>query len=118
MHVMLSIAGSWAESSSRNNVNIFPCGADHLEVYQFDDHNPPGPGGKDHWPYGPLWVWHVSPPKSLPMPVKTNEDRKTGSYCNEGLFVRPPAHGPQIGHPEPHVAAINPDLTCRTIQSS
>ena len=79
---MLSIAGSWAESSSRNNVNIFPWGADHLEVYQFDDHNPPG--GKDHWPYGPLWVWHVSPHKSLPMPVKTNEDRKTGSYGNEG----------------------------------
>ena len=42
MHVMLSIAGSWAESSSRNNVNIFPWGPDHLEVYQFDDHNLPG----------------------------------------------------------------------------
>ena len=34
------------------------------------------------WPL--MGVARYSPPKSLPMPVKTNEDRKTGSYCNEG----------------------------------
>ena len=78
MHDMLSIAGSWAGSSSRNNVNIFPWGPDHLEVYQFDDHNLPG--GKIIGLMAPYGCGTLAHPKVCPCLSKQMRTGRRGDH--------------------------------------